>query len=168
MADKTIKRKHFLLLLVGGLSAILFLALSNKIITYTSTDEFCAACHAHPHAHASFKLSVHNSNHSGVSTRCVDCHLPPEDQPVYFLTRKAYHGFHDLYVFVTKDLDEIDWEAKRTLEASDRFVYEDGCKKCHTNLFPTTLDALGAESHLKHLRAPETNSCLKCRLHVVH
>jgi formylglycine-generating enzyme len=167
MADK-ISRKHYLIFIVGGLSAILFLALSQKTIEYTSTDEFCAACHAHPHADATFLLSAHNSNRTGVSTKCVDCHLPPEDQTAYFLTRKAYHGFHDLYVFMTKDMDEIDWEAKRTVEASKRFVYEDGCKKCHTNLFPSTLDALGAESHLKYLRDPENNSCVKCHLNVGH
>ncbi|MDD2382254.1 MAG: SUMF1/EgtB/PvdO family nonheme iron enzyme, partial [Mariniphaga sp.] len=87
---------------------------------------------------------------------------------VYYLTRKAYHGFHDLYVFLTRDMDEIDWAAKRTAEASKRFVYEEGCKKCHTNLFPTTLDALGAESHLKYVRDPENNSCVKCHLDVGH
>jgi sulfatase modifying factor 1 len=168
MTDKIIKKKHFLLLIVGGLSAILFLALSQKTIEYTSTDEFCAVCHVHPHADATFLLSAHNSNRTGVSARCVDCHLPPEDQTAYFLTRKAYHGFHDLYVFMTKDMDDIDWEAKRTVEASKRFVYEDGCKKCHTNLFPSTLDALGAESHLKYLREPENNSCVKCHLNVGH
>ncbi len=168
MADRTIKRKHFLLFITGGLAAILFVALSHKTIEYTSTDEFCASCHAHPHADASFKLSVHNSNRTGVSTKCVDCHLPPEDQNLYFLSRKAYHGFHDLYVFMTQDMDDIDWEAKRTVEASERFVYEDGCKKCHTNLFPSSLDALGAESHLKYLRDPENNSCVKCHLDVGH
>lgn len=168
MTDRTLKRKHFLIFITGGLSAILFLALSKKTIDYTSTDEFCAACHAHPHADATFKLSVHNANRSGVSVKCVDCHLPPEDQTFYFLTRKAYHGFHDLYVFMTKDLEEIDWEAKRTADAAKRFVYEDGCKKCHTNLFPSTLDALGAESHLKYLRDPENNSCIKCHLTVGH
>ena len=110
MADKTIKRKHFLLFIVGGLSVVLFLALSNKVIKKTSTNEFCASCHAHPHAHSSFKLSVHNSNSSGVSTRCVACHLPPEDQPVYFLIRKAYHGFHVLSAFFTKHLAHIEWE----------------------------------------------------------
>lgn len=167
MADK-ISRKHYLIFIIGGLSVLLFLALSKKTIEYTSTDEFCAACHVHPHADATFLLSAHNSNRSGVSAKCVDCHLPPEDQGVYFLYRKAYHGFHDLYVFMTKDMDEIDWEAKRTVEASKRFVYEDGCKKCHTNLFPSTLDALGAESHLKYLRDPENNSCVKCHLNVGH
>lgn len=144
------------------------MVLSQKVLDYTSTDEFCAACHAHPHAETSFKLSVHNSNSSGVSARCVDCHLPPEDQTVYHLTRKAYHGFHDLYYYITRDMDEIDWEAKRTAEASRRFVYEDGCIKCHNNLFPATLNQLGAEAHLRYVNDPENNSCVKCHLTVGH
>ncbi|HDR50821.1 MAG TPA: hypothetical protein ENN90_04260, partial [Mariniphaga anaerophila] len=130
MAEKNLKRKHYLTFVIGALTSILFLALSKKGLDYTSTDEFCAACHAHPHADATFKLSIHNSNRSGVSAKCVDCHLPPEDQPVYFLTRKAYHGFHDLYVFLTQNPEEIDWAAKRNDVAAKRFVYEDGCKKC--------------------------------------
>lgn len=168
MANNTIKRKYYLLFIAGGVTAILLLVLSNKTIEYTSTNEFCAACHVHPHAEASWKLSAHNSTRTGVSIKCVDCHLPPEDQKVRFLTRKAYHGFHDFYVYVTKDHEEIDWEAKRTVEAAKRFTYEDGCKKCHVNLFPTTLNKLGAESHLKYLRDPESTSCLKCHLHVGH
>ncbi len=158
------KRKHFLLLITGGLTFLLLLALFNKTMKYTSTNEFCGVCHAHPHAHASWKLSIHHSNRSGVSSKCTDCHLPPEDQTFYFLRRKAYHGFHDLYVYMTKDMDEIDWAAKRSVEASKRFVYEDGCKKCHTNLFPTSLDPLGAESHLKYQRDPENNACVDCHL----
>jgi formylglycine-generating enzyme len=163
------KKKHYLLLFIaGGFSVVLFLVLFNKTISYTSTNEFCVLCHAHPEADALYKLSVHHNNSSGFSTNCVDCHLPPEDKTFYFLTRKAYHGFHDFYVFVTKDLDEIDWKMKRTLEASKRFVYEDGCKKCHTNLFPSTLDELGSESHLKYLYDPESASCMKCHLDVGH
>jgi formylglycine-generating enzyme len=168
MSEKKIQKKHFLLFITGGLSVVLFFVLFNKVVTYTSTNEFCMLCHAHPEADASWKLSLHHNNFSGFSTRCVDCHLPPEDKTFYFLTRKAYHGFHDLYVFVTKDIDEIDWEIKRTLEAAGKFVYEDGCKKCHTNLFPSTLDELGAESHLKYVIDPKSTSCLKCHLDVGH
>jgi formylglycine-generating enzyme len=168
MANNTIKRKHYLLFIAGGLSAILLLALFNKTVHYTSTNEFCASCHVHPHADATWKLSIHHNTPSGVSVKCVDCHLPPEDQPVRFLTRKAYHGFHDFYVYTTQDIDKINWADKRTLEASKRFVYEDGCKKCHTNLFPSTLNSLGAESHLKYLRNPETTSCIKCHQGVGH
>ncbi len=168
MANNTIKRKHYLLFIAGGLTAFLFLALTNKTIKYTSSNEFCASCHVHPHADATWKLSIHHNTESGVSVKCVDCHLPPEDQPVRFLTRKAYHGFHDLYVYATKDVDKINWADKRTPEAAKRFVYEDGCKKCHTNLFPSTLDALGAESHLKYVRNPESTSCLNCHHEVGH
>ncbi len=168
MTDKTIKRKHYLLFIAGGLSAILFLALFNKTIQYTSTNEFCNSCHVHPHAEAAWKLSIHNNTSSGVSVKCVDCHLPPEEKQVRFLSRKAYHGFHDLYAYLTLDTEKIDWSEKRSKEAAARFVYEDGCKKCHTNMFPTTLNALGAESHLKYLRNPENTSCLQCHHNVGH
>ena len=168
MTDKTIKRRHYLLFIAGGLTFILFLALFNKTVHYTSTNESCAACHVHPHADVTWKLSVHNNTRSGVSINCVDCHLPPEDKPVKYLSRKAYHGFHDLYVYLTKDVNEIDWTEKRSMEAAKHFVYEDGCLKCHTNLFPATLNELGCQSHLKYTRDPENTSCLQCHLNVGH
>ncbi len=168
MTDKNIKRKYYLLFIGGGLSFLFLFLLSSTTINYTSTDEFCGACHVHTHAESSWKLSPHHNTSSGVSVRCVDCHLPPKDQPFRFLTRKAYHGFHDFYAFMTKNPEDIDWEAKRTVEAARDFVYEDGCKKCHTNLFPSTLDKLGAESHLKYVRNPESTSCVKCHQFVGH
>ncbi len=168
MTDKSIKRKHYLIFIVGGLSVIFFLLAFNKTVHYTSANEFCASCHIHPHADATWKLSAHNNTRSGFSVDCVDCHLPPEEQRFNFLTRKAYHGFHDFYVYITKDSAEIDWVEKRSIDASKRFVYEDGCKKCHVNMFPSTLNSLGAESHLKYLRNPENSSCLQCHLDVGH
>jgi nitrate/TMAO reductase-like tetraheme cytochrome c subunit len=112
MAADTIKRKYYLFFIAGGISAILILVLTNKTIEYTSTNEFCNACHVHPHADASWKLSVHNNTRTGISVRCVECHLPPEEQTARFLTRKVYHGFHDFYVYITRDADDIDWVAK--------------------------------------------------------
>ena len=168
MANNSIKRKHYLLFIAGGLTAIFLLALFNKTIHYTSSNEYCYSCHVHPHAEASWKLSVHHNTRSGVSIKCVDCHLPPEDEPVRFLVRKAYHGFHDIYVNTTQDVSKINWADKRTLEVAKHFVYEDGCKKCHTNLFPSTLNKLGAEAHLKYLQNPGSTSCLKCHLDVGH
>jgi len=168
MTNTAIKRKHFLLIVIGGLTAILLLVVSSKTIHYTSTNQFCAACHIHPHADVTWKLSSHHNTRSGVSVNCVDCHLPPQDQQVQFLTRKAYHGVHDFYVYLTKDSAEIDWSEKRNMESAKRFVYEDGCKKCHTNLFPSTLNELGAQAHLKYTRNPENTSCLNCHLNVGH
>jgi sulfatase modifying factor 1 len=168
MTDKTIKRKHYLMFIAGGLSAVLFFALFNKTIHYTSTDKFCATCHVHPHADATWKLSTHHNTRSGVSVNCVDCHLPPKEQNFQFITRKAYHGFHDFYVYLVKDSADIDWTEKRSIDAAKRFVYEDGCKKCHINMFPSTLNVLGGEAHLKYLRNPENSTCLQCHLNVGH
>ena len=168
MPENIFKRKPWLLFLTGGLSVFILIIFFNRIIHYTSTDRFCAACHIHPHAEATWKLSVHHNTRSGFSVNCVGCHLPPEDKPVRFITRKAYHGMHDFIVYLTKDSAEIDWAEKRTKEAAERFVYEDGCKKCHTNMFPATLNALGAEAHLKYSRNPENTSCLQCHLNVGH
>lgn len=168
MTDKKIKRIHYLLFISGGLTAILFLVLSNKTIHYTSTNQFCESCHVHPHAETTWKLSAHHNTRSGVSIRCVDCHLPPGEQSFQFITRKAYHGFHDFYVYMTKDSAEIEWSDKRSVDAAKRFVYEDGCKKCHTNMFPSTLNVLGGEAHLKYLRNTENSTCLTCHLNVGH
>ncbi|MCK3683699.1 SUMF1/EgtB/PvdO family nonheme iron enzyme [Maribellus sp. YY47] len=168
MTDKTIKRRHYLIFIAGGLSVILFILLFNKTVEYTSSNEFCNSCHIHTHAEASWRLSVHNNTSSGVSVKCVDCHLPPEDQTAYFLSRKAYHGAHDLYVYLTKDADEIDWQAKRSNDAAKRFVYEDGCLKCHTNLFPSTLSSQGGQQHLKYIRNPQSSSCLQCHHEMGH
>jgi sulfatase modifying factor 1 len=168
MTEKTIKRKHYLMFIAGGLSAVLFFALFNKTIHYTSTDKFCATCHVHPHADATWKLSTHHNTRSGVSVNCVDCHLPPKEQNFQFIARKAYHGFHDFYVYLVKDSADIDWTEKRSIDAAKRFVYEDGCKKCHINMFPSTLNVLGGEAHLKYLRNPENSTCLQCHLNVGH
>lgn len=161
-------RKNFLVFLSGVLLITLFVLLFNKTIRYTSSNRFCASCHIHPHADATWKLSVHHNTRSGFSVNCTSCHLPPEDNTFHFLSRKAYHGFHDLYVYLTKDSAEINWEDKRTLDVAEKFVYEEGCKKCHVNLFPATLNQLGAEAHLRYIQNPGESTCLKCHLDVGH
>ena len=92
MNDIAIKRTRYLLLNIGGLVVLLFLRLFNKTIQYTSSNYFRFSCHVHSHAEASWKLSVHNNNSSGMSVNCVDCYLPPEEQKIQFISRKAYHG----------------------------------------------------------------------------
>ncbi|MEN8116969.1 MAG: SUMF1/EgtB/PvdO family nonheme iron enzyme [Bacteroidota bacterium] len=168
MTEKNIKRKHYLLFVAGGLSVIFFLLLFNKTIQYTSSNEFCNSCHVHPHAETTWKLSVHHNTPSGVSVKCVDCHLPPEEKTSKFLARKTYHGLHDLYAHLTMDPGEIDWTEKRSMEVAQRFVYEDGCIKCHSNMFPSTLSEQGCQQHIKYLRDSENSSCLQCHHNMGH
>ncbi len=168
MTDKTIKHRYFLISITGGLTVIRFLVLSKKAIKYTYADEFCTSCHVHPNANSTCKLSVHNNIRCGISVKCVECHLPHENQSVRIITREAYHGFHDFYVYMTKDAGKIDWAEKGSREAARRFDYEDGCKKYHVNMFPSILNALGAEAHLKYIRNYEITGCLPCYNEMVH
>ncbi|MCK4992908.1 MAG: NapC/NirT family cytochrome c, partial [Bacteroidales bacterium] len=73
------KRKKFgrLLILAGMVVAAVMIFLGNKAVIGTSTDEFCASCHIHPHSTQSWKLSTHYDNKRGIHVHCVECHLPP-------------------------------------------------------------------------------------------
>ena len=38
------------LFVIGFFAGALLVVFSSKVISYTSTDEFCMSCHVHPHA----------------------------------------------------------------------------------------------------------------------
>ncbi|HYQ57459.1 MAG TPA: SUMF1/EgtB/PvdO family nonheme iron enzyme [Draconibacterium sp.] len=168
MAGQEIKRKHFMLFIAGGMSLILFLLLFKRATEYTSGNAFCISCHVHSHAETSWKLSVHHNTTSGVSANCVECHLPARSNGSSFIAKKVYHGIHDLYAYATKAPAEIDWASKRSVEAAKRFVYEDACLECHTNLFPADLSEQGCLQHIQYIRNQENNGCVQCHLEVGH
>lgn len=160
-------RKRLLLILFLSFSVgIIVAVLGHKTVEYTSTDEFCASCHVHPHVFASWKLSTHYSNKSGIQVHCVDCHLPPEGQG--YMIEKTKLGMKDLYGFLTKDSSEFNWEAKRTVERAPHFTFKVSCVKCHANLFPLTLKKEGQDAHLYYSQNEEKLECTNCHLHVGH
>lgn len=135
---------------------------------YTSSDAYCMSCHVHPWAEQSHKLSIHHNNRTGVSVKCVECHLPPKGHGYIFA--KAKHGAIDVYGYLFKDSSSINWESKKTLEKAKGFVYEESCKKCHTNLFPVSLSVNGSNAHLSYLNSKEDPkpNCINCHLNVGH
>lgn len=169
---KSIKRfftfKNSLLLTVcmGVIIAIAFMYTGSKIVDYTSTDNYCMSCHVHPHAEASWKLSKHYDNKSGIVVHCVQCHLPPEGHGMLYA--KAKHGAKDVYGMLFKDSSEYNWPVKRKLEAAKKFVYTESCIKCHANLFPKTLSLDGENAHLNYITSRIEISCLNCHLNVGH
>ena len=160
-------RKHFLIVLFSsffiGILATVFV---NKTIEYTSTDEFCASCHVHPHVFPSWKLSTHFDNKGGIQVHCVDCHLPPKGQG--YLLAKAKLGLWDVYRYVTKDSADFNWEAKRTVEQAPHFTFKASCVKCHANLFPLTLKKEGQDAHLYYSQNEAKLECTNCHLFVGH
>lgn len=157
---------HFLLVIAGFTAGIIFLLASNKAVHYTSSDEYCASCHVHPHAEQSWKLSKHFDNNTGVIVHCTECHLPPKGHGM--MIAKIKHGAKDVYGKLFKDSADFDWASKRKLENARKFVYVESCIRCHQNLFPKTLTTEGENAHLSYLTSKGQVSCLNCHLDVGH
>lgn len=160
-------KKAFIWFTIFGITiTVLITAMAGKAISYTSTDKYCMSCHVHPHADKSWKLGAHYNNRTGVVVHCSDCHLPPKGHG--YLYAKAKHGLTDLYGFLFKDTADINWEAKRTVEKADKFVYQESCVRCHQNLFPATLSSKGDNAHLYFLTNNQNLRCINCHLNVGH
>ncbi len=99
-------------------------------------------------------------------TNCVDCHLPPRGHG--YIRSKIKHGAIDIYGFLFKDHDKIDWEAKRTIDKANKYTYESSCLDCHANLYPTTLSDDGVDSHIYYEENQEELTCLNCHMYTGH
>lgn len=160
------KRAFLWVIFTGLVVGLVFMLAGNKAVKYTSSDEYCASCHVHPHAEQSWKLSKHYDNKAGVIVHCTECHLPPAGHGMLFA--KAKHGAKDVYGYLLKDSSEYNWPAKRKLEMAKKFVYTQSCIKCHQNLFPKTLTVEGENAHLNYITSKTEISCLNCHLDVGH
>jgi len=161
-----IRRRILLVLFLSFVVGILATIVGNQAIEYTSTDEFCASCHVHPHVFDSWKLSTHYDNKGGIQVHCVDCHLPPKGHG--YLYEKTRLGAKDVYGFLFKDSADFNWEAKRTVEQAQHFTFKASCVKCHANLFPLKLNKEGQDAHLYYSQNEDKLECINCHLHVGH
>lgn len=164
-----LKKKHWYF----GIGGVVLGAALVVVLTYfyhrTSTDESCQSCHFHPESAASWKLSTHYNNSVGVKTECVACHLPPEGTFDHF-TAKARTGIKDVWSWMTKKKEDIDWDSKGELEYAVKIVYNESCKACHVNLLPTGISDDGVSAHL-YYEENETKlglQCISCHLAVGH
>ena len=152
--------------LVAGCSLMIVL---NTFYVRSSSNEACMMCHSHPDSDASWKQSVHYSNGSGVVTDCADCHLPPEGSVKHFAAQ-AKPGLKDVWSYLTKDKDKIDWESKSQLEYAVNIVYNETCTACHVKLFPEGITYYGVTAHLYYEENVEKLDlhCISCHLDAGH
>jgi formylglycine-generating enzyme len=153
-------------IVLGFLFALVVFYGASLAIHETSTDEFCEACHVHPHSTQSWKTSPHYDNSAGIVVHCVDCHLPPGGLP--YLTEKAKTGTRDVYGKLFTDIDKINWDEKSKLEHATKHVYNESCINCHQSLFPMGLSKKGEDAHLYHNNNVEKLQCVNCHLKVGH
>ncbi len=162
------KRKKFgrLLILAGMVVAAVMIFLGNKAVIGTSTDEFCASCHIHPHSTQSWKLSTHYDNKRGIHVHCVECHLPPNGEG--YLMEKARTGLRDIWSKVFKDPESFNWEAKSQIEYAKNHSFETSCIHCHQNNYPLGLTADGRQAHLYYEQKEGELHCINCHITVGH
>jgi formylglycine-generating enzyme required for sulfatase activity len=142
---------------------------ANYAWVNSSKDDSCMACHVHPDSEASWRQSSHYMNGSGTKTSCAECHLPPSGSPAYVVA-KAKMGAKDIFSYIFKDKEKINWEAKGELEYARGIVYNASCVECHHQLFP---DGISDDGVVAHLYWESNNEkfdmhCIDCHLDVGH
>ena len=154
------------LFLSGMLIAALLIFLGNKAVVKTSTDEYCASCHVHPHSTQSWKRSTHVDNPRGIKVHCVDCHLPPHGEGYPF--EKAKTGLRDLWSNTFKDSASFNWEEKSQIEYAKHHTFEASCIHCHQNNYPLGLTTEGREAHLYYEKQEGKLHCINCHITAGH
>ena len=139
-------KNYFLTALAGLVVGVSVMIVANTFWVKSSSNDSCMSCHAHPESDASWKQSYHHNNGSGTKTDCAACHLPPKVSFKY-AKAKAKAGIKDVWSYITKDVETIDWARKSELDYAQTIVYNESCKECHINLFPEGITDDGITAH---------------------
>lgn len=164
-----ITRHVLFALLIGGIGGIGFILFLTEFDHYTSTEEFCTACHSMELVAEPYRNSAHYKPESGVRASCGDCHV---SEGVLAATWDHFMGSKDLYKqLFGPDYDDPFVNALHlpgaTFAARKWFKKRDSatCKRCHVN------DAIygGRPDTLQiHLEDAKGKSCIDCHYNLVH
>ncbi len=154
-------RKFALTITVGTVCLVMAQMVGSRLYHYSSTNSFCLNCHEMIKPYNQWKASSHYNGKSGVVANCIDCQLP--QGLIKKIAYKTFFGVKDVYAHFFKDISGIDWKGKR--QHLDTFVFEDGCKRCHANLFPSTLSKGGFRAHREYEDNITKQKCFECHEH---
>ena len=169
MSKSGSKKKILLASLAGLVVGFSLMIAFNYMWVNSSKNESCMACHFHPESDASWKQSYHYNNDSGVMTDCAACHLPPKGSFEY-VKAKISIGVKDLWAYMTKNPEDMDWSINSELEHAQTIVYNESCKACHVNIFPNGITDEGVTAHLYYEENEEKLNlqCISCHLDAGH
>ncbi len=152
----------------GGIIAVFLSAIISWMVLETGVEitshaDFCVVCHSMEPMVASYKASTHGGNNPrGIMTPCTDCHVSHENIFTHFVG-KAKSGTHDVWVTLTTNEMNNDWQSLRLLR--EEYVYDSGCVTCHRNLEIATQDT---KEHGKYFAGVITAQCVSCHEEVGH
>jgi len=147
---------------IGLLVIISWMAMETGI-EISSHADFCIICHAMEPMVDSYRDSMHGGNNPrGITAACTDCHVSHENIFAFFVG-KAKSGTHDVWVTITTDESDLDWQAKRLQR--EEYVYDSGCLTCHQNLQAATADK---KFHDNYFNGVVETKCVACHEEVGH
>ena len=153
---------------LGGIAVLLVLVVFSWMVLETGIEissraDFCNVCHSMEPMVASYKASIHGGNNPrGIMAACTDCHVSHENVFAHFIG-KAQSGTHDVWVTMTTDESNLDWQAKRL--DREEYVYDSGCLTCHRNLEAATQDK---KYHDNYFDGVTDTQCVTCHEEIGH
>lgn len=173
MDEEDAMKKILLWVVIGG-----FLGLATSYVTYgalkaTSDEKFCVVCHEMIPMAIAYRKDVHGgAGKTGIKVDCVDCHLP-HDSLVNYIYTKARNGVVEGYKhFFTDDFNKTSPYWLANMKHRARYVFDDGCIKCHPNyLTNEQFSKKAIEMHEHYVSLLDTENkigCASCHLEVGH
>lgn len=118
---RTNKWKYVLLALVLAALAGGFVSFGPpKLMAKTESPLFCGSCHV---MESQYEAWFHTGAHRTI--RCVDCHLPHENLPLYY-TWKTIDGMKDVIKFFSGMVPET-----ITISEHGKNFVQSNCIRCH-------------------------------------
>ena len=145
---------------IGGIifAVILFLVI-NVSMEQVSSSEYCGTqCHEMQTAYDSWKLTAHATNARGLSSGCVDCHLPTKDKYFTHLTAKAFAGAKDLYLHHFGP----DYNSEEIKEKVLGKFENENCIHCHKNLLAKPSSETAKDVHAESLNPSDPQDVFRC------
>jgi cytochrome c-type protein NapC len=163
------------------LLGIVFVALTNHVVNWSSSDKFCGAtCHSMSWVNAAYQQSPHYINSVGVRATCGDCHIPYDAghanaiEYVKLLLFKADRGARDFWGEAKKTIaTKEEWEQRRPALRSTFQTYLTQhnyitCRGCHTlESFGGPRSQMKLVIHRGMVKA-DSYDCLQCHANIGH
>jgi len=163
------------------LLGVVFVALTNHAVIWSSSNNYCgAACHSMTWAAAAYRQGPHYTNTVGIRASCGACHIPYDAghattvEYVKLLLFKADRGAKDFWYEAHKTIaTKEEWEKRRPAldNTFESYLTQHNyitCRACHS------LESFGGpRSHMKlvvHQGLVKANAydCLQCHANIGH
>ena len=163
------------------LLGVVFVALTNHLVNWSSSDKFCgAACHSMTWVNAAYQRGPHYTNSVGVRATCGDCHIHYDAghatavDYIQLLLFKADRGAKDFWHEANKSIATKEaWEKRRPALRStfQNYLTQHNyitCRGCHS------LQSFGGpRSQMKlvihrGLGNADSYDCLQCHANIGH